>query len=87
MITKKELIEWGKRHGWKIDRWENLTRESQGSNGMFRLKLQKASLRLEFKDYHDVLPQEWERCKTVYYRNLRFIGDHLKGLLVCISKK
>ena len=79
MITKEELIEWAKRHGFSNDRFGHYQRET-GIGSIYRLKLSNISARYE-KKIALSNKNEWIKLASGYYKNLSIMpDDKLSGL-------
>jgi len=75
-MTKEELINWAKDHGWKPDRYGHFQRTTCMPEGCprevrtYRLKLSNIAVRYEVKT-----SAGWVRLRSGYYKNLTTTGD------------
>ena len=74
-LTKQQVTDWAKRHGYKEDRYGHLQKEARGQK--YRLKLQSNSVRYEKR--LDLKPAEWLRIRSGYYKNLYITADDKLG--------
>jgi hypothetical protein len=67
-MTRDELIAWGTRNGWTLDRWGHLKKEFD--NGTHRIKLSRIAARHEI-----ATPFGWARLASGYLKNLSIAAD------------
>lgn len=79
MVTKQQVIEWAKRHGWETDKYGHLTKTvgPQESPVTYRLKLSNIAARKEHHIVHErddfsgyKPPNTWMRVASGYYKDI-----------------
>jgi len=78
-MTREQIIEWGKRHGWALDKFGHL-RKTFGNGEQFRLKLQDNSLRRERRIHfpaskYSPARSEWMRVSGGYYKDASLTAE------------
>jgi len=75
-MTKQELINWAKVHGWNLDRFGHLKKNLNGK--MYRFKLSRIAARYELKT-----SDGWVRINSGYFSKLSISGE---GKLVGMTR-
>ena len=68
-MTKQDFIEWAISKGWEKDKWGHLQKTIDGETRRF--KLQKTSVRLEYKSRFG----NWNRIYSGFYSQLYLTPD------------
>jgi len=81
-MTKAQVIEWAKRHGWTLDRYGHMRKSTEldGKIREYRLKLQDISFRREVlmrfdKQEYSPAHSEWVRVGGGYYKDAHLTVD------------
>lgn len=73
-MTRNEVYEWARRHGWREDRWGHLQKSSNGKT--YRLKVSRVAVRYELKTDFG-----WVRLASAYLRDIHISPEgKLSGL-------
>jgi hypothetical protein len=62
-MTKERFVEWAQVHGWQLDRFGHLRKETEGKT--YRFKLSRIAVRHEIKSRAG-----WVRLKSGYFSKL-----------------
>ena len=67
-MKREQLIEWAQNHGWKLDQWGHLRKDTK-DGAKRRLKLSRIAVRYEVKS------KGWVRIQSGYFSKLSISED------------
>ena len=83
MVTREQIVEWGKRHKYRLNKSGNMWKRWKGKN--YRLVLTDTTIRMEtemfFNPTKHVYKSEWLLEATGYYQHITVgANDQLIGM-------